>query len=221
MSIRTRVILVFAAAFALASIMAACSSGPTTVEIVETTKAQNKLDNAEATRQAIIAAGGDPDATMQVQISDDSQAARAIQERGATATAEALEGKVLESVGGGSSDVAAEGAAFEVEIPEGDALTGLVIVEILSKGAEGTVFEPRIIKVAPGTTVKWENDRKSASSSAAHPGQAEQWDSEVLSKGTFDKEPASFEHTFNTPGCFTYQSQFSGDTNTGAVCVVE
>ena len=72
MSIRTRVILVLAATLALTTIMAACSSGPTTVQIVETTKAQNKLDNAEATRQAVIDAGGDPDATVQVQIDDDS-----------------------------------------------------------------------------------------------------------------------------------------------------
>jgi len=221
MSIRTRVILVFAAALALATIMAACSGGPTTVEIVETTKAQNKLDNAEATRQAVIAAGGDPDATVQVQISEDSAAARAIEERGATATAEALEGKVLESVGGAASDELAQGAAFEVEVPDGAAESGVITVNIQTFGAEGTKFVPELIKITAGSTVSWVNDRRSASSSTAHPGQDEQWDSGAMSKGPFDKEPPSFEHTFNTLGCFTYESQFSGDTNTGAVCVVE
>ncbi|MBT4126228.1 MAG: hypothetical protein HOJ22_02195 [Chloroflexi bacterium] len=216
MSIRTRVILVLAATLALTTIMAACSSGPTTVQIVETTKAQNKLDNAEATRQAVIDAGGDPDATVQVQIDDDSAAAAANADRAATATALAAEGIVSEGVGSGEL---AQGAAFEVVVPDGAAESGVIIVEILTFGAEGTKFVPEIVKITAGSTVKWTNDRRSASSSTAHPGQADEWDSKAISKGTFDKEPASFEYTFNTVGCFTYQSQFSGDTNTGAVCV--
>ena len=216
MSIRTRVILVLAATLALTTIMAACSSGPTTVQIVETTKAQNKLDNAEATRQAVIDAGGDPDATVQVQIDDDSAAAAANAGRAATATALAAEGIVSEGVGSGEL---AQGAAFEVVVPDGAAESGVIIVEILTFGAEGTKFVPEIVKITAGSTVKWTNDRRSASSSTAHPGQADEWDSKAISKGTFDKEPASFEYTFNTVGCFTYQSQFSGDTNTGAVCV--
>ena len=216
MSIRTRVILVLAATLALTTIMAACSSGPTTVQIVETTKAQNKLDNAEATRQAVIDAGGDPDATVQVQIDDDSAAAAANADRAATATALAAEGIVSEGVGSGEL---AQGAAFEVVVPDGAAESGVIIVEILTFGAEGTKFVPEIVKITAGSTVKWTNERRSASSSTAHPGQADEWDSKAISKGTFDKEPASFEYTFNTVGCFTYQSQFSGDTNTGAVCV--
>lgn len=217
MSIRIRVILVLAAVSVLTTIMAACASGPTTVEIVETTKAQNKLDNAEATRQAIIAAGGDPDATVQVQIDDDSAAAQANKDRAATATALAEEGIVSEGVGSGGDQT--QGAAFDVEVPDGPAESGVVIVTIETFGAEGTKFVPEVIKITAGSTVKWTNDRRSASSSAAHPGQDETWDSGAMSKGTFDKEPASFEHTFNTVGCFTYRSQFSGDTNTGAVCV--
>ena len=90
MSIRNRIILVLAGALILTTILAACSSRPTTVQIVETTKAQNKLDNAQATRQAVIDAGGDPDAQMQVAIDSDSAAAIANNERNATATALAL-----------------------------------------------------------------------------------------------------------------------------------
>ncbi|MBP38198.1 MAG: hypothetical protein QF590_05860 [Dehalococcoidia bacterium] len=221
MSIRTRVILVITGVLILTTILAACSTGPTTVQIVETTKAQNKLDNAQATRQAVIDAGGDPDATVQVQISGDSAAARAIEKRAAKATAEAKEGKVFTGVGGSADDEQAQGAAFEVEVPDGDAESGVIIVDIQTFGAEGTKFVPDIVKITVGSTVKWTNERKAASSSTSHPGQADSWDSDALFKGTFAKEPASFEHTFNIAGCFTYRSQFSGDVNTGAVCVVE
>lgn len=220
MSIRSRVILVLAAALVLTTAMAACYDGPTTVEIVETTKATNKLENADATRQAVIDAGGDPNAQVQVEIDSDSAAANAARERNAEATAQAEKGIIAEGVGSGTG-VLAEGAAFEVEVPDGAAESGLVIVDIQVFGAEGTKFVPEIIKVTVGTTIKWTNERKAASSSTAHPGQAEQWDSKALFKGTFAKEPDSFEHTFTTLGCFTYSSQFSGDINTGAVCVVE
>jgi plastocyanin len=221
MSIRTRVILVLAGALVLTTALAACATGPTTVQIVETTKAQNKLDNAEATRQAVIDAGGDPDATVQVQIAGDSAAAKAIQEKSEQATAQAAEGIFLEAVGGTADDEANKGAAFEVDVPEGDALTGEIIVDIISRGAEGTLFVPEIIKVKVGSTVTWTNARKSASSSTAHEGQNDHWDSEVMFRKTFPPDPATFDHTFEILGCFTYESQFSGDTNTGAVCVVE
>ncbi|MBT3554300.1 MAG: hypothetical protein HN926_06940 [Chloroflexi bacterium] len=217
MSIRARVILVLAGALVLTTILAACSSRPTTVQIVETTKAQNKLDNAQATRQAVIDSGGDPDATIQVQISDDSTAGKANEERAAKATAEAEAGIVAEGVG--SSELA-QGAAFDVEVPEGPALTGVIEVDIPSRGAEGVVFDPAIIKIVVGSTVKWGHDRRSASSSTSDPGQAEEWDSGAFNKGPFDKEDPSFEYTFTVEGCFTYKSLFSGDTATGAVCVV-
>jgi len=191
------------------------------VEIVQTAKAQNKLDNAQATRQAVIDAGGDPDEKVQVQITEGSAADLANLERAAIATSEAEKGNFTEGVGGASGDALAQGAAFDVEVPDGEALTGEIIVDIQVFGAEGTKFVPEIIKVKVGSTVKWTNERKSAASSTAHEGQDDGWDSKALFKGTFDKEPASFEHTFNILGCFTYSSQFSGDTNTGAVCVVE
>jgi plastocyanin len=210
---------VLAGAFILSTVLTACGDFVTTVEIVETTKASNKLENAQATRQAVIDAGGDPDAQVQVAIDSDSAAAKAIVEQNAKATAQAEEGIVSEGVGsaiGGQS----EGAVFEVEVPDTPAESGTIVVDIQVFGAEGTKFVPDIVKITVGSTVKWTNERKSASSSQAHPGQADEWDSEAIFKGTFDKEPASFEHTFNIEGCFTYQSRFSGDTNTGAVCVV-
>ncbi len=219
MSIRTRIILILAGALVLATTFAACMSGPTTVQIVSTTKAQNSLDNAEATRQAVIAAGGDPNATVQVQITKGSAAAKANEERAAKATAEAEKGNIASGVGGSASDEQTQGAAFEVDVPDTPAESGVIIVDIQTFGAEGTKFVPEIIKITAGSTVKWTNARKSAASATAHEGQEDFWDSDALFKGTFDKDPASFEHTFNIVGCFTYSSQFSGDTNTGAVCV--
>jgi plastocyanin len=218
MSIRTRVILVLAGALILTTILAACG-GPTTVEIVQTSQAHNKLDNAAATRQAVIDAGGDPNAQVQVVIDSNSAAAKANKERAATATALAEEGVINLGVGGSGSDELAQGAAFDVLVPDGAAESGVIIVDI-QVFPKGTKFVPDIVKITVGSTVKWTNERSSASSSQAHPGQDEQWDSKALFKGTFDKDPASFEHKFTIEGCYTYQSRFSGDVNTGAVCVV-
>ncbi|MBN4064433.1 hypothetical protein JYU04_01705 [Dehalococcoides mccartyi] len=218
MSIRTRVILVLAGALALTTILAACGNSVDTIDIVETAKAQNKLDNAQATRQAVIDAGGDPNEQVQVVIDSNSAAAQANASRAATATALAEEGIIQE--GSGSSEIA-QGAAFEVEVPDGPALSGIIEVDIPSRGAEGVVFEPDLIKITVGSTVRWSHDRRSASSSTSHPGQDEQWDSGDLHRGPFDKEDPSFEHTFTIVGCFTYSSQQSGDTGVGAVCVVD
>lgn len=220
MSIRTRMILVLAGALALTTIFAACGGGPTTVEIVQTSQAQNKLDNAQATREAVIAAGGDPDAQVQVVVGSNSAAAQAAAERNAEATAQAEKGIISSGVGGAASDELAQGAAFEVTVPGGAAESGEIIVDIQTFGAEGTKFIPDIVKISVGSTVTWSNDRRSASSSTAHPGQDDSWDSDAISKGTFDKEPATFSYTFNIEGCFTYESQFSGDVAQGAVCVV-
>ena len=218
MSIKSRILLVALAAFALTAAFAACSGGPTTTDIVETAKAQNKIDNATATAVAVIAAGGDPD-KVEVEVGTGSAAEKANQEQAATATAQAEAGIVKQSVGGAATDKQAEGAAFEVTVPDGPAESGVIDVQILSLGADGVIFDPDVIKITAGSTVRWLNDRRSASSSTAHPGQDEQWDSGAISKGPFDKEPKAFEHTFTIPGCYTYESQFSGDTATGAVCV--
>ena len=230
MSIWTKVILVLSGAFILSAVMASCSSGPTTVEIVKTTRAQNKIDNLAATREVALAAGENPD-DVQVKIAKGSQADKVIEERNATATALAEEGIV--SVGSGS-DIVKE-VTRDVEMPDGPAETGLIEIPIILKGAEGVRFDPEIVKITVGSTVKWINPRKMASTSTADEEQADYWDSGVLSKPTFPKkndlgtptgEGYMFEHTFNIPGCFAYSSQQSGDTGLpgaglGAVCVVE
>ncbi len=218
MSIRTRVILVLAGALALTTILTACSDRPTTEQIVQTAQAQNKLDNAQATRQAVIDAGGDPDEQVQHVIDSDSAAALAANERNAEATVQAEKGIIAEGVG--SSEIA-QGAAFEVVIPDGPAQSGVIEIGIPSLGAEGVVYDPDLVKITVGSTVRWSHDRRSASSSTSHPGQAEEWDSGDLHVGPFDaaqgKPLPSFEHTFTVEGCFTYFSNQSGDARADAV----
>lgn len=219
MSIRIRLILVVTGAFVLTVVLAACGSGgPSTTDIVQTSTALNKVENATATAEIVIAAGGNPD-EVEVEVGTGSAAEAFNIAAAETATALAEQGVVSQGVGSGGE--VKQGAAFDVEVPEGPAESGVIVVDIPQRGAEGTVFDPKIIKITVGSTVKWTNARRSASSTIADPGQADFWDSGSISKGTFDKEPAAFEYTFNIPGCFTYASQFSGDNATGAVCVVE
>ena len=218
MSIRNRLILVLTGAFILTVMLAACASGPSTTDIVQTSIALNKVENATATAEIVIAAGGNPD-EVEVEIGTGSAAEAFNISAAETATAAAEQGIFAEGVGSGGE--VKQGAAFDVEVPDGPAESGVIVVDIPQRGAVGVVFDPDIVKITVGSTVKWTNSRRSASSTAADPGQDESWNSGSISKGTFDREPGSFEHTFNIPGCFTYISQFSGDTATGAVCVVE
>ncbi|HHZ62279.1 MAG TPA: hypothetical protein EYN53_06505 [Dehalococcoidia bacterium] len=174
--------------------------------------------DSNVAQSATPAVGGNPD-EVEVEIGTGSAAEKHNISAEATVTAEAEQGIFAEGVGSGGEVL--QGAAFDVEIPDGPAETGVIVVDIPQIGAEGMVFDPAIVKIKVGATVRWTNNRRSASSSTSDPGQGDSWDSGSFSKGTFDKEAASFEHTFNIPGCFTYKSLFSGDTATGAVCVVE
>ena len=218
MSIRNRLILVLTGAFVLTVLLAACGDYTTHTEIIQTSAAFNKIENATATAEVVLAAGGNPD-EVEVEVGTGSMAELHNISAAATAKAKAEQGIVAEGVGSGGEVL--QGAAFDVEIPDGPAETGVIVVDIPQIGAEGMVFDPAIVKIKVGATVRWTNNRRSASSSTSDPGQGDSWDSGSFWKGTFDKEAASFEHTFNIPGCFTYKSQPSGDTATGAVCVVE
>lgn len=90
------------------------------------------------------------------------------------------------------------------------------VIEIGDQGQ----FTPTVLTVAIGTTVTWENSRRSASSTASDVGALEYWDSGSMYKAVTDPEPARFTHTFTILGCHKYRSEFSGDIGTGAVCVV-
>ena len=205
MTLKMKTAGVIVVSMAIALIAVAC--GETTENIVATNAAQNIIDNNNATREAIIAAGGDPDNPQGPQVGADSEAAKRQEAAKETATALA------------QLPPTPTPTAVVIDLPDGPTLTNADNPTI-QFGDQGT-FTPEIIKVEVGTTVRWENARRSASSTASDEGEAEVWDSGALSKGTFDTDPASFEHTFTIPGCHKYSSLFSGDTGTGAVCVVE
>jgi plastocyanin len=205
MTLKSRTLIIMAAAMIVAMIAVACGS-ESTADIVATSQAQNKLDNDNATRQAIIDAGGDPDNPQGPQVGSGSLAEKAQEAAKATATALA------------QATPTPVPTAVIIDVPDGPTLTDADNPTIQ---IGDNVFEPDLIKVKVGTTVTWENPRRSASSTRSLEGEAEQWDSDALSKGTFDKEPARFTHTFTIPGCHKYGSFFSGETSRAAVCVVE
>lgn len=205
MTLKKKSACVVAIALVIAVVAVGC--GATTEDIVATSAAQNRIDNDNATRQAIIDAGGDPDNPQGPQVGDNTEAAERQRIAAITATA-------LSLVTPTPSPTPAP-----VEVPDGPALTNAdsPTVQIGDQG----VFTPEILKVQVGTTVLWENPRRSASSTKSIEGEAEVWDSGAISKGTFDTDPARFEHTFTIPGCHKYASFFSGDSGEGAICVVE
>ena len=207
---------------ALASAVVACGETTSQFEVIQTFETGERAMNATATAEAVIAAGGDPDAGIQVGANTIAAQIQATAQARATADAETgsqTGGKAVGTDAGseqaqvtGSED---EGA--EIEVPEGPALEGEATVIM----ADPSFFDPEVIKVKVGTTVTWENPRSSASSATSFDGEAEQWDTTDLWKSAFNPEVGSASHTFQVVGCHRYRSEFSGDTATGAVCVVE
>jgi len=204
MTLKKKSVGVFALALIISIIAIAC--GETTADIVATNAAQNRADNDAATRQALIDKGLDPDNPQGPQVGQDTEAAE--RQRIAAITATAL----------ASAPPTPTPTTVVIGVPEGPTLTD-------SDNPTVTIgdnfFDPEVIKVKIGTTVTWENGRRSASSTKSLDGEAETWDSDAMSKGTFDKEPARFSHTFTVLGCHKYGSFYSGETSRGAVCVVE
>ena len=197
-----------AAALVVALIIAVVSvaCGETTADVVATNAAINRAENDAATREAIIAAGGDPDNPQGPQVGENTQAAE--RQRIAAITATAL----------ASAPPTPTPTPVVIELPPGPVLTD---ADNPTVQVGDNIFEPEVLKVKVGTTVTWENPRRSASSTKSLDGEAETWDSDALSKGTFDKEPARFQHTFTIPGCHKYGSFYSGETSRGAICVVD
>ncbi len=212
MTLKKRIAAIILGTFIIAVVAAAC--GPDTAQIVQTQTALNQIANATGTVERAVELGT-PLADVGAQVGSGSVAATAQAAGRATATALAEAGL---SVGAGSDvDTGQDEIPTDVEIPEGPAQSGSVTVTIGNAG----LFDPDVVKITPGSTVVWETERRSASSTTALPGQAEDWDSGAISKGTFDSEPKRFEHTFTELGCHSYKSNWSGDVGTGAVCVVD
>jgi len=207
---------VLLASLAIAAVAAACG-GANTYNVIKTSEAQNKVDNATATSAAVetaIAKGEKPvlsgDASGgQLGIAG---ALRATAVAAATATAAA---------GGSQSSAlatATPSAADVQEAPPGDPLTGEVMVKILSGGK----MDPSILKVKVGTTVTWENTERANHTTASDPGQAESWDSGPMARLIGDTVNRKFSHAFTKAGRYTYRSNITIDEgDTAVVFVVE
>ena len=206
-------------AMTVATAITACG-GPSQFETIQTFEADLKVENATATAEAVIAEGGDPDAGITVGKNTIAAQIQATAQAKATAQAESGEASGGAAVGSeaGSESEQEEGAEVaEIEVPDGPALEGEAKVSI----ADTDSFEPEVIKVKVGTTVTWENPRGSPSSARSFAGEAEEWNTSELWKSSFNPEVCCGSHTFTVVGCHRYRSEFSGDTATGAVCVVE
>ena len=198
----------------------ACGETTSQFETIQTFETEQRVLNATATAEAVIAAGGDPDAGIQVGANTIAAQIQATAQARATADAETGSQTGGKAVGtdAGSEQAQVEGAeAEEIEVPEGPALEGeaTVIMEDPSR------FNPEVIKIKVGTTVTWENPRGSPTSATAFDDAAEQFDTGELWKSSFNPEVGSASITFQIVGCHRYRSEFSGDTAIGAVCVVE
>ena len=204
----------------LSAAVVACGETTSQFETIQTFEAEQKIVNATATAAAVIAAGGDPDAGIQVGTGSIAAQAQATAAAKATADAEtgSTTGGVAVGTDAGSEQSQVEGEeAVAIEVPEGAALEGEARVLL----TDTYFFEPEVIKVKVGTKVIWENPRSSASSARSFEGEAEQWDTGALWKPSFGGDECCGEHTFTIVGCHRYRSEFSGDSAIGAVCVVE
>lgn len=205
MTLKRQTMAVVAIALMVAVIAIAC--GESTENVIATQQAINRAENTATAAAKTVEAGGDPNAGDGLTTGQGSIAS--IQATNTAATSTALVGATATTVP----------TVVVIDVPEGPTLTDAdnPTVQIGDQGK----FTPEVIKVQVGTTVTWENPRRSASSTASQEGEAEEWNSNAMSRGTFSTEPARFSHTFTIPGCHKYESRFSGDTGTGAVCVVE
>ncbi len=200
-----------------AMVLVACG-GPTQFETIQTFEADKRIEFVTATAEAVLAAGGDPDAVgIQVAAGSVAAQAQATAAAKATAAAESGEDQAESAVGTDAGSETEQTGDFEVEVPDGPALSGEVNVSMEDTDA----FEPQFIKIKVGTTVTWENPRGSPSSATSLEGEAEQFDTGELWKSSFNREKCCASHTFTVVGCHKYRSEFSGDTAVGAVCVEE
>ena len=208
MTLKMRAVAVLVAALAVSAIAMAACGGPTTTDIIQTTQAEEQ--NARATRTAEAGGGA-----LNVGQGSAAEKARTAIAETAAARQTVEAGNTPTVVGGTGSNLPF--GDLQPDAIEGEPQTGEVVVEI---GLNG-LFTPQQVKVTVGTTVTWETIQRTASSTTAIAGQEDSWDSGPLSKQTFDQGPKLWSRVFEIPGCFQYQSRQSGQSSTGAVCVVE
>ena len=216
---KVALLIAFWAVLTALAAVTACG-GSSQFETIQTFEAEQKIVDTTATAEAVVAAGGDPDAGIQVGAGSIAAQAQATAAAKATAQVEGgteSGGSAVGSEAGSESEQEEGTEVAEIEVPDGPAQEGEVTVNM----TDSAFFEPEVIKVKVGTTVKWENPRGSPSSATSFEGEAEEWDTADLWKSSFNPEVCCGTHTFTIVGCHRYRSEFSGDTATGAVCVVE
>ena len=197
---------------------ATACGGVTTTDIVRTSEAQNKVENATATAQAAATSiakgetqrGGAGDVTGGQ--GGFAGSLRATAAAAATATAAA----------GGSqpaTELTATPTPSAIDVldpPPGDPVTGEVTVKV----GNGGRYDPDVIKIKAGTKVTWENTERSAHQTVADPGQAEQWDSGTMLRPLGSNDNIKFSHTFTKTGRFTYTSLSATDLGVKGVVFV-
>ncbi len=205
MTLKRQTLVVVAIAMTIAVIAVAC--GETTENVIATQQAVNRAENTAIAATKTVAAGGS--VTNDGRLTTGEGSIASIQATNTAATSTALVG----------ATPTPEPTEVVIDVPEGPTLTDAdnPLIQIGDQG----VFTPDLIKVQVGTTVTWVNPRRSASSTASDDGEAEDWNSGAMSRGAFATEDPTFSHVFTIPGCHKYRSLFSGDSGTGAVCVVE
>ena len=160
MTLKTKTLSVVAVALIVAIIAVAC--GESTQGIIATEQAIIRAEFTAGARATLIASGVDPDEIVIGRTTGEGSLA-SISATNTSATSTAL-------VGATATPVPTE---VVITVPDGPTLTDAdsPTIQIGDQGA----FTPDLVKVQVGTTVLWENPRRSASSTASQKGEAEEW----------------------------------------------
>jgi plastocyanin len=206
---------VIAISLIISAIATACG-GLTTTDIVRTSEAENKVQNATATAAAVetqIAKGVQPVAGEADVTGGQAGLAGALR---ATAAAEATATVLAGGVVTQNTPTPTPSAVDVLDPPPGDPLTGNATVRIMPRGE----MDPLILKIKVGTTVTWENTERANHSTVSDPGQAEQWNSGQMARRIGDTENRKFTYTFTKPGRYVYRSDVPTDPALPAVVFV-
>ncbi len=228
MRLRTAAPLILGSTFLVALVGVACG-GANFNEIVQTTTSEQKIANVTATAEVLISQGIDPSA-RNVAVGKGSLAEQVVKTQEAERLARKAAGEsevevALVELPNGEFVTAAQAtqiAEFGTEEqpinpPDGPAESGDVAVNIVTTGK----MVPSVLKITPGTTVTWTNTERTGHSTRSDPGQAEEWNSEIMARSPLEREDKKFSHTFTIPGRYTYGSRVSGDSSLAVVFVVE
>lgn len=94
-------------------------------------------------------------------------------------------------------------------------------VKIVDRGLGLGAFDPEVKSIAAGTSVHWVNAGKVAHNITSNPGTlgCDPSSSENFDSGQVDPG-GTFDHTFNTPGSFSYHCEIHGCEMKGTIKVI-